>query len=112
MQCRMIDLARARADGSISRAQRRTLPHGAPLLDEKDRVSIRLVQEMAKPFAELRAADKPEVERLGLDFGLAMLIATRDGALFGAGLINDLTRIDKQIARCPPPHPVRRQSAG
>jgi putative transposase len=65
--------------------------------DEKDRVSIRLVQDMAKPFAALRAAYEPKIERLGLDFGLATLIATGEGTLFGAGLINDLKRIDKQI---------------
>ena len=65
--------------------------------DEKDRISIRLVQDMAKPFAVLRAAYEPKIERLGLDFGLATLIATGEGTLFGAGLINDLKRIDKQI---------------
>jgi putative transposase len=65
--------------------------------DDADRISIRLVQDMAKPFAELRAAYEPKTERLGLDFGLATLIATSEGTLFGAGLINDLKRIDKQI---------------
>ena len=65
--------------------------------DEKDRISIRLMQDMAKPFTALRAAYQPRIERLGLDFGLATLIATSEGTLFGAGLLNDLKRIDKQI---------------
>jgi putative transposase len=65
--------------------------------DDADRVSIRLVQDMAKPFAAHREAYEPKVERLGLDFGLATLIATGEGTLFGAGPINDLKRIDKQI---------------
>jgi putative transposase len=65
--------------------------------DDADRVSIRLVQDMAKPFAPLREAYEPEVERPGLDFGLATLIATGEGTLVGAGMINDLKRIDKQI---------------
>ena len=67
---------------------------------------------MAKPFAELRAAYEPKIERLGLDFGLATLIATGEGSPFGAGLINDLKRIDKQNVALPPPRPVRRQGTG
>jgi putative transposase len=65
--------------------------------DDADRVSIQLVQDMAKLFAAFRAAYEPKVERLGLDFGLATLIAPGEGTLFGAGLINDLKRIDKPI---------------
>ena len=65
--------------------------------DEKDRVSIRLVQDMAKPFAELRAAYEPKVASLGIDFGLTTLIATSAGTMFGCDLISDLKRIDKQI---------------
>jgi putative transposase len=68
-----------------------------PCTDDADRVSIRLAQDMAKPFAAHRAAYEPKVERLVLDFGLATLIATSEGTLLGAGLINDLKRIDKQI---------------
>ncbi|CAM6053381.1 unnamed protein product [Sphagnum tenellum] len=65
--------------------------------DERDNVTIRLMQDMAKPFADLRAAYEPKIERLGIDFGLATLLATSEGTLFGAGLISDLIRIDKQI---------------
>jgi putative transposase len=65
--------------------------------DQRDRVSIRLVQDMAKPFAALRAAYRPKMDSLGIDFGLATLIATSEGTMFGVGLIADLKRIDKQI---------------
>ncbi len=65
--------------------------------DEASRISIRLVQDMAKPFAALRAAYEPKVDSLGIDFGLATLIATSEGTMFGVGLIADLKRIDKQI---------------
>ena len=65
--------------------------------DEANRVSIRLMQDMAKPFAVLRTAYEPKVDSLGIDFGLATLIATSEGTMFGVGLIADLKRIDKQI---------------
>ncbi len=65
--------------------------------DEKGRISIRLVQDMAKSFAALRAAYEPKMDSLGIDFGLATLIATSEGTMFGVGLIADLKRIDKQI---------------
>ena len=44
-----------------------------------------------------RAAYQPKMERLGVDFGLATLIATSEGMLFGRGLIADLKRIDHQL---------------
>ncbi len=65
--------------------------------DEANRVSVRLVQDMTKPFAALRAAYEPKVDSLGIDFGLATLMATSEGTRFGVGLIADLKRIDKQI---------------
>ena len=62
-------------------------------------LSVRLMQEqdMAKPFARSRAAYRPRTESLGIDFGLATLIATSQGTLFGSGLIAELTRIDRQL---------------
>jgi putative transposase len=66
--------------------------------DEANRVTIRLVQDMAKPFAVLRAAYQPRMDSLGIDFGLATLIATSEGSMFGVGLIADLKRIDKQVS--------------
>ena len=66
--------------------------------DDANKVSIRLVQDMTKPFAGLRADYEPKVERLGMDFGLATLMATSEGTMFGRGLIADLTRMDRQLA--------------
>jgi len=60
-------------------------------------LTIRLVQDMTKPFAQSRAAYQRKMERLGVDFGLATLIATSEGMLFGRGLIADLKRIDHQL---------------
>lgn len=67
------------------------------LCTDAGRVTVRLVQDMAKPFAALREAYLPKVASLGIDFGLATLIATSEGTLFGRGLIADLTRIDRKI---------------
>jgi hypothetical protein len=61
------------------------------------RLSIRLMQDMAKPFATLRAAYQPKMESLGIDFGLATLISTSEGTMFGSELIADLKRIDRQL---------------
>jgi len=60
-------------------------------------LSVRLMQDMAKPFAASCAAYQPRMESLGIDFGLATLIATSQGTMFGAGLIADLKRIDRQL---------------
>ena len=40
----------------------------------------------------------PEIDSLGIDFGLATLLATSEGDLFGRGLLADLVRIDRQIS--------------
>ena len=65
--------------------------------DAHNRVSVRLLQDMAQPFAALRAAYEPKIPSLGIDFGLAALAATSEGTLFGRGLLDDLKRIDRQI---------------
>jgi putative transposase len=65
--------------------------------DEANHVSVRLVQDMTRPFEALRAAYEPQVDTLGIDFGLATLIATSAGTMFGCDLISDLRRIDKQL---------------
>jgi hypothetical protein len=64
---------------------------------DANRITIRLMQDMTGPFDALRANYEPKMDRLGIDFGLATLIATSSGTMFGRGLISDLTRIDKQI---------------
>jgi len=61
------------------------------------RLSLRLVQDMAEPFATMRAAYQPRTESLGVDFGLATLLASSRGDLMGRGLMADLVRIDKQL---------------
>jgi putative transposase len=85
--------------------------HGNPLFNQRggelcpvvqlctdaDSVTIRLVQDMAKPFAALKAAYEPKIDSLGIDFGLSALAATSEGTMFGVRLIDDLKRIDKQI---------------
>jgi putative transposase len=65
--------------------------------DDASGVTVRLVQDMAKPFAAMKAAYEPKIDSLGIDFGLSSLAATSAGSMFGVRLINDLKRIDKQI---------------
>ena len=72
-------------------------PHRRLVCTEAGRVTVRLVQDMAKPFAALPAAYVPPCDRLALDFGLTTLLATIEGTLFGCGLIADLARIDKLL---------------
>jgi putative transposase len=66
--------------------------------DDANRITVRLVTDMTKPFAVMTAAYVPKIETIGLDFGLATLLATSEGTLHGVGLIDDLRRIDKQIS--------------
>jgi hypothetical protein len=49
--------------------------------DDANRVTVRLVQDMAKPFAAMTAAYEPKIENIGIDFGLATLLATSEGTL-------------------------------
>jgi putative transposase len=44
--------------------------------DDASRVKVRLVQDMAKPFAATKAAYEPKIDSLGIDFGLSSLAAT------------------------------------
>jgi putative transposase len=60
-------------------------------------IGIRLVSDITEPVAVSRAAYEPEIDALGIDFGLATLLATSEGDLFGRGLLADLVRIDRQI---------------
>ena len=65
--------------------------------DDTNQITVRLVQDMAKPFAALREAYVPRMDSLGIDYGLSTLIATSEGTMFGRGLLADLTRLDKKI---------------
>jgi putative transposase len=67
------------------------------LCTDAGRLSVRLMQDMAKPFATSRAAYQPKMESRSIDFGLATLIATSVGTMFGCDLIADLLRIDRQL---------------
>jgi hypothetical protein len=60
-------------------------------------IGIRLVSDITEPVAVSREAYEPEIDALGIDFGLATLLATSEGDLFGRGLLADLVRIDRQI---------------
>ena len=59
--------------------------------------SIRLMTDMAEPFAASRAAYQPRCERVGVDFGLTTLMATDRGDLMGRGFLDAMRRIDRQI---------------
>ncbi|MBO0738438.1 MAG: hypothetical protein J2P48_18000 [Alphaproteobacteria bacterium] len=50
---------------------------------------IRLVSGITAPVAVSREAYVPEIDALGIDFGLARLLATNEGDLFGRGLLAD-----------------------
>jgi putative transposase len=67
------------------------------LCTNNSRLSLRLVHDMAEPFAASRAAYEPKTDRISIDFGLATLIATNRGDLMGRGLMADLVRIDRQL---------------
>jgi putative transposase len=67
------------------------------LCTNNGRLSLRLVQDMAEPFTRSRADYQPKTESLGIDFGLATLLATSRGDLMGRGLMADLVRIDRQL---------------
>ncbi len=59
--------------------------------------SIRLMTDMAEPFAASRAAYQPRCERVGVDFGLTTLMATDRGDLMGRGFLDAMRRIDRQL---------------
>jgi putative transposase len=59
--------------------------------------SVRLMTDMAEAFAESRAAYLPRTERIGVDFGLATLMATDRGDLLGRGFLDAMRRLDGQL---------------
>lgn len=60
-------------------------------------VGVRLISDMTDKFAAEREAYEPRCESIGIDFGLATLVATSRGDLLGRALIADLIRIDRQM---------------
>ena len=68
------------------------------LCNERDgSIGVRLVSDVSEQCAASKAAYEPQIESIGIDFGLATLIATSEGDLHGRGLLADLVRIDRQI---------------
>jgi len=59
---------------------------------------VRLITDMAEAFEKSRAEYAPRSERLGIDFGLATLIATDRGDLMGRGFLDAMRRFDRQIS--------------
>jgi len=59
--------------------------------------SVRLMTDMAEAFAESRAAYLTRTEWIGVDFGLANLIATDRGDLMGRGFLAAMRRLDEQL---------------
>jgi putative transposase len=69
------------------------------LCTERDgSIGVRLVSGISEPCAALKASYDPQIDSIGIDFGLATLLATDRGDLMGRGLFADLRRLDKQIA--------------
>lgn len=59
--------------------------------------SVRLMTDMAEAFIESRAAYLPRTDRVGVDFGLATLMATDRGDLLGRGFLDAMRRLDGQL---------------
>ena len=60
-------------------------------------ISVRLVSDTTKNCDDNRTAYTPDIDNIGVDFGLATLLTTSEGDLHGRGLLADLVRIDRQI---------------
>ena len=68
------------------------------LCDERNgSIGVRLVSDIGQTCEATRAAYEPLTESIGVDFGLATLLATDRGDLMGRGLFADLHRLDKQL---------------
>lgn len=65
-------------------------------LDDDGRLKIALTRDVTESCAESRAAYRPKLPVLGLDFGLNTLFATSEGDLIGRGFGRKLGRIAKR----------------
>ena len=68
------------------------------LCTEQNRtVTVRLISDITEPCEKDRSDYTPKIDNIGVDFGLATLLSTNKGDLYGRGLLADLLRIDRQI---------------
>jgi putative transposase len=68
------------------------------LCTERDgSIGVRLVSDISKQCAALKASYVPQIDSIGIDFGLTTLLATDRGDLMGRGLFADLKRLDREI---------------
>src|SRR5215831_3652410 len=65
--------------------------------EENGIVTVRLISDITKQYGKNRSDYAPEIDNIGVDFGLATLLTTSEGDLYGRGLLADLIRIDRQI---------------
>src|SRR5215831_13239800 len=65
--------------------------------EENGIVTVRLISDITKQYEKNRSDYAPEIDNIGVDFGLATLLTTIEGDLYGRGLLADLIRIDRQI---------------
>ena len=60
-------------------------------------ISVRLISDITENCEDNRTAYTPDIDNIGVDFGLVTLLTTSEGDLYGRGLLADLVRIDRQI---------------
>jgi len=60
-------------------------------------ISVRLISDVTGACEENRAKYTPDIDTIGVDFGLVTLLTTSEGDLHGRGLLADLVRIDRQM---------------
>jgi putative transposase len=63
-------------------------------LDRDENLSFGVVKDMGEACAKSRAAYKPKLEAIALDFGLSTLFATSDGRLLGQDWLKRLRQYD------------------
>ena len=65
--------------------------------EENGIVTVRLISDITESCETERSDYAPKIDNIGVDFGLATLLTTSEGDLYGRGLLGDLVRIDRQI---------------
>ena len=65
--------------------------------EENGIVTVRLISDITESCEKERSDYAPKIDNIGVDFGLATLLTTSEGDLYGRGLLGDLVRIDRQI---------------
>ena len=72
----------------LNRATRELIPVIQLCTEQDGTISVRLISDITKNCEDNRTVYTPDIDNIGVDFGLATLLTTSEGDLYGRGLLS------------------------